>query len=91
MGWIQQKILKGLKDTPESWCMLLDMTCYVFNTENPTNTQYKSVARAVKSLEKKGLITSGIWKWKSQHFLYYQHRKKHPRWAKSIWIKKNKC
>jgi len=97
-GWVQRKILEALEDVP--YCFLLDMVLYIFKTENPTNSQYKSVARAVKRLEEQGIIGSKIYHWRSidvwkmwnlnsvkTDYKNYPSRKNYPKWSKIIWLK----
>ncbi len=95
-GWVQRKILEGL-DEIGLWCHLSDMSCYVFDTDNPTKEQYNSVSRAVLTLEDEGYLHSDIWNWDPtyvwklweinevktpQH--YYPDRKHYPKWSKKI-------
>lgn len=101
-GWVQRKILEALED--DVWCFLLDMVCHVFDTDTPTNSQYKSVDRSVKRLEEKGFIISSKFYWNPQIFWKifgiesvktegndYLTRNHFPKWSKIIWLKKNKC
>ncbi len=94
-GWIQRKILEGIDKG--DICFLIDMVFYVFDTENPTDAQYKSVARSVSKLEKEGYIRCMIfhwnptlvWRWwninkvRTSH-RYYPSRRHYPKWSKQI-------
>ena len=77
LGWVERKILKILSKGYAYY--LLGLTYNVFNTENPTDSQYKSVARAVHRLEhEKNMIKSGIDKPSERHQFhqFYNYRKK---------------
>jgi len=94
-GWIQRKILEAL-DVGDG-CFLLDMVFYVFNTENPTKSQYNAVSRAVVKLKEDRYLVQKIFHWRTplKNKVYglnrivttnkiYESRKNHPKWSKQI-------